>query len=77
MLKYSLLLIPIHFQNGAEILRVSIKEELGRVSGDKLFTEAQNVSGVLSKVVKISFFITLMILFLKFISDHFEQLYLE
>ena len=76
MLKYLLFLIPIHFQNGAEILRVSIKEELGRVSGDKLFTEAQNVSGVLSKVVKISS-ITLMILFLKFISDHFEQLYLE
>ena len=75
--QYLLFLIPIHFQNGAEILRVSIKEELGRVSGDKLFTEAQNVSGVLSKVVKISFFITLMILFLKFISDHFEQLYLE
>ena len=44
------MLIPIHFQNGAEILRVSIKEELGRVSGDKLFTEAQNVSCVLSKV---------------------------
>ena len=76
MFQYLLLLIPIHFQNGAEILRVSIKEELRRVSGDKLFTEAQNVSGVLSKVVKISF-ITLMILFLKFISDHFEQLYLE
>ena len=76
MFQYLLILIPIHFQNGAEILRVSIKEELGRVSGDKLFTEAQNVSGVLSKVVKISF-ITLMILFLKSISDHFEQLYLE
>ena len=76
MFQYLLLLIPIHFQNGAEILRVSIKEELGRVSGDKLFTEAQNVSGVLSKVVKISV-ITLMILFLKSISDHFEQLYLE
>ena len=70
MFQYLLFLIPIHFQNGAEILRVSIKEELGRVSGDKLFTEAQNVSGVLSK--KISF-ITLMILFLKSISDHFEQ----
>ena len=55
MFQYLLFLIPIHFQNGAEILRVSIKEELGRVSGDKLFTEAQNVSGVLSKVVKISF----------------------
>ena len=50
MFQYLLFLIPIHFQNGAEILRVSIKEELGRVSGDKLFTEAQNVSGVLSKV---------------------------
>ena len=49
MFQYLLFLIPIHFQNGAEILRVSIKEELGRVSGDKLFTEAQNVSGVLSK----------------------------
>ena len=46
---YFLFLIPIHFQNGAEILWVSIKEELRRVSGDKLFTEAQNVSGVLSK----------------------------
>ena len=76
MFQYLLFLIPIHFQDGAEILRVSIKEELGRVSGDKLFTEAQNVSGVLSKVVKISF-ITFMILFLKSISDHFEQLYLE
>ena len=55
MFQYLLFLIPIHFQNGAEILRVSIKEELGRVSGDKLFTEAQNVSGVLSKEKKISF----------------------